>query len=51
MKKRQIQNTVVIAAALGATFVAVYTNTNWLSTKPKLGERERCYGVVRAVEK
>ncbi len=47
MNKRQIQNTAVIAAALGATILAVYTNTNWLSKNHKAGERERCYNVVR----
>jgi uncharacterized membrane protein len=47
MKKRQVQNTAVIAAALGATILAVYANTNWLSSNHTTGERERCYNVVR----
>lgn len=46
MDKRQIQNIAVITAALGATVLAFYTNTHWLSEKHKTGERERCYGVV-----
>lgn len=46
MNKRQIQNTSVIAAALGAAALAVYTQTNWFLAKNV--ERERCYGVVYA---
>ena len=46
MKKRQIQNTAVIAAALGATVLAVYTETNWFLAEHE--ERERCYSVVYA---
>jgi uncharacterized membrane protein len=46
MNKRQIQNSAVIAAALGATVLAVYTETNWFLTKNE--ERERCYSVVHA---
>ena len=47
MNKRQIQNTTVITAALGATLLSIYTNTNWLSPSQNSAERERCYGVVR----
>ncbi|MCL9683840.1 BufA1 family periplasmic bufferin-type metallophore [Legionella maioricensis] len=47
MNKRQIQNTAVIVAAVGASILVVYTNTNWLSPNHKTEERERCYNVVR----
>ena len=33
MNKRQIQNTAVIIAALGAAFVSIYKNTDWLSKR------------------
>ncbi|ERH41398.1 signal peptidase [Legionella pneumophila str. Leg01/11] len=48
MNKRQIQNTAVIAAALGASVFSVYTNTNWLSKNGSSIKLERCYHVVRA---
>jgi uncharacterized membrane protein len=49
MKKRQIQNTAVITAALAASLVAIYANTNWFSTKSnETKTQERCYGIVRA---
>jgi len=47
MKKREIQNAAVIAAALGAALVSISTNTNWFSEK-KAQDVERCYQVVRA---
>lgn len=47
MKKRTIQNSAVIAAALGASLVSIYTNTDWLSEKSQTGELERCYNIVR----
>ena len=51
MKKRQIQNTAVITAALTASLVAIYANTNWFSTTPKVTKaQERCYGIVRAAK-
>lgn len=48
MNKRPIQNTAVIAAALGATILALYTDTNWLSVNHSPEERERCYGIAYA---
>lgn len=48
MNKRQIQNTAVIAAALGAALASVYTYTNWFSSKEIDVKRERCYNVARA---
>lgn len=45
MNKRQIQNAAVIAAALGASILAVYANTNWLNAN-QIEQRERCYGVA-----
>ncbi len=48
MNKRKIQNSAVIAAALGASLVSLYTNTDWLSEKDQTEEFERCYHVVRA---
>ncbi|WP_454783229.1 BufA1 family periplasmic bufferin-type metallophore [Legionella sp. WA2022007384] len=47
MNKRKMQNSAVIAAALSASLVALYTNTDWLSEKNQKEEFERCYGVVR----
>ncbi len=48
MKKRQIQNTAVITAALAASLVAIYANTDWFSAKPNVTKnQERCYGIVR----
>lgn len=48
MNKRQVQNTAVIAAALGASLLSVYTNTDWLSKRGDTIELERCYHVVRS---
>lgn len=50
MNKRQVQNIAVVASAFGAALIAVYTNTNWLSTKAGAGEQERCYRIVRAAK-
>ena len=47
MKKRQIQNTTVVVAALGATLASVYMNTNWFSEEKQVA-LQRCYHVVRA---
>jgi len=46
MNNRLIKNTLVITAALGATFFALYKDTNWFLAKKE--ERERCYGIVFA---
>ncbi len=46
MNNRKIKNSAIIAAALGAAIVSVYTNTNWLSKKNENEELERCYQVV-----
>lgn len=35
MNKRKIQNSAVIAAALSASLVSLYTNTDWLSEKTR----------------
>ncbi|HAT1129325.1 TPA: DUF2282 domain-containing protein [Legionella pneumophila subsp. pneumophila] len=48
MNERKIQNGAVIAAALGAGLISIYTNTNWLFEKNKTEALERCYQVVRA---
>ncbi len=48
MKKRHIQNTAVITAALAASLVAIYANTDWFSTRPlETKTQERCYGIAR----
>lgn len=48
MNKRKIQNTAVIAAALSASILSLYINTDWLSGDQDQEEVERCYGIVRA---
>lgn len=48
MDKRKLQNCTVIAAAISASIVSIYANTDWLSGKNQNGEYERCYNVVRA---
>ncbi|MCE0723267.1 MULTISPECIES: BufA1 family periplasmic bufferin-type metallophore [Legionella] len=48
MNKRKIQNSAVIAAAVGASLISLHTNTDWLSGKSQTGEFERCYHIVRA---
>lgn len=51
MNKKTMQNTAVIAAALGAAIATVYANTDWFSCAPKEAQQtERCYGVVRAAK-
>ena len=48
MKKRTLQNTLVITTAIGAAVAAVYANTSWLSSSPSMqSETERCFGVVK----
>jgi uncharacterized membrane protein len=47
MDKRKIQNSAVITAAIGASLVSIFTNTNWLSERNETEELERCYHIVR----
>ncbi len=47
MNKLLIPNIAVITTALGATLIAVYTNTNWFSLEQNIVKRERCYGIAR----
>ncbi len=48
MSKHIIQNSAIIAVAVGAAITAIYLNTNWLSPQANVQERERCYGIVKA---
>jgi uncharacterized membrane protein len=50
MNKRQIQNTIVIAAIVTAAYTAFHANTNWLSSREEKQERERCYGVAASAQ-
>jgi uncharacterized membrane protein len=47
MNKHFVQNTTVIAAAIGAAIASIYLSTNWFSTTSEMEMRERCYGIVR----
>lgn len=48
---RNIQNSLVILAALGAALAVVQTQTNWLKTSSgDTVERERCFGVTKVGE-
>ena len=51
MKKRTIQNTIVVVVAIGAVITVIDLNTNWFSVKRNgMQQRERCYGVVRIAQ-